>query len=162
ETLYTAIIRDVSAFRSMVAALRLERDFSNSLIDAAPVIVLVMAVDGTIVRHNHYTEELCGYSLDEVRGQDVVDVLIHEADRSGVRKTIERALRGEPVRNYVNRLVTRAGEVRTIRWSGELLRGPDGATSALLAVGEDITERMRADEERRALEQRARERERLA
>jgi len=162
EAIYTAIIRDVSAFRSMVAALRLERDFSNRLIDAAPMIVLVMATDGMVVRYNRYTEDLCGYSLDEVRGQDGVEMLIHEADRARVREVFGKAIAGEQVRNYVNRLVTRSGEVRTIRWSAELLRGPDGTTAALLAVGEDITERMRADEERRSLEQRARERERLA
>ena len=162
ETIYTAIIRDVSAFRSMVAALRLERDFSNRLIDAVPMIVLVMTTDGSVVRYNRYTEELCGYSLDEVRGQDGVEMLIHEADRTRVRQVFEKAINGDPVRNYVNRLVTRTGDIRAIRWSGELLRGPDGKTAALLAVGEDITERMRAEDERRGLEQRARERERLA
>jgi signal transduction histidine kinase len=71
-------------------------------------------------------------------------------------------LAGKRVRGYVNRLVSRSGEPRTIRWSGELLRKADGSPDALLAVGEDITERERADQEMRRLERRARERERLA
>lgn len=162
NTIYTAIMRDVSAFRSMVQALRLERDFSNRLIDAAPVIVLVVGTGGSLLRVNSYAQELCGYSLDDLREKDVIEVLFHEADRGDVRRVFENAIAGEQVRGYVNRLVTPAGEVRTIRWSGELLRGPDGKTAALLAVGEDITERMRADQEMRSLEQRARERERLA
>jgi two-component system sensor kinase FixL len=162
DPIYTAIIRDVSAFRSMVEALRLERDFSNRLIDAAPMIVLVLATDGSVVRLNGYTEAICGYSLDDLRDRDALEILIHEADRTSVREVFDAAIEGEPVRGYINRLRTRSGETRTIRWSGELLRGPDGKTAALLAVGEDITERMRADQEMRSLEQRARERERLA
>jgi two-component system, LuxR family, sensor kinase FixL len=177
EQIYTAIIRDVSAFRSMVTDLRRERDFSDCLIDAAPVIVLVMDPDGGIVRLNRYTEELCGYSLDEIRGQDVVELLVYEADRERVREVFTHALAGEPVRGFVNRLVTRnrnathsatppptaaSCAIRTIRWSGELLRDLDGKGTALLAVGEDITDRMRADDEMRKLERRARERERMA
>ena len=44
-------------------------------------------------------------------------------------------------------IVTRTGERRTIAWRNTLLRGARGEVVGILASGEDITERLRAEEE---------------
>ena len=53
-------------------ALRKEKDFSESLIDTAQIIILVLDTEGRIIRFNPYMEELCGYKLDDVKGKRLV------------------------------------------------------------------------------------------
>ena len=54
----------------MEAALHQEKEFSDRLIEKAQAIVLVLDTRGRIVRFNHYTEQLTGFRLEDVEGQD--------------------------------------------------------------------------------------------
>lgn len=51
-------------------SLREQLYFSESLIETARVIILVLDTQGRIVRFNSYMEKLVGYRVDEVKGKD--------------------------------------------------------------------------------------------
>jgi PAS domain S-box-containing protein len=162
EHVYTAIIRDVSAYRTTTESLRRERDFSERLIDTTPFIVLVLDRDARIVRFNRRMEEITGYSLHEVRDQDWFSRFVPVRELERVRSTFARAVAGESVRGNVNPILTKGGEERSIRWYAEPLRAADGSVESVLCGGEDITEQLRAAEEMRRLALVSQERERLA
>jgi len=64
-------------------SLREQRDFSESLVDTAQVIILVLDTRGRIVRFNPYLEQLVGYALDEVKGMNWFETfLTPEIDRT--------------------------------------------------------------------------------
>ena len=124
-----------------------QRDFAESLINTAKTIILVLDLNGRIIRFNPYMEEISGYSLDEVRGKDWFITFLPENDRARIRKLFQDSVTGIPVKGNVNPIVTKDGRERQIEWYDNKLEGLDGNPLGLLVVGQDITERMKVEEE---------------
>ena len=143
-------------------ALRSERDFSNGLIETAQAIVLVLDIEGRIVRFNPYLEEISGYTLAEVQGKDWFGTFLPERDRGHIRDVYQKALGEIRTNGNVNPIVTKDGREVVIEWFDKTLKNAQGGIQGLLTIGQDITERKRAEEAlnrlKEELEQRVRER----
>jgi PAS domain S-box-containing protein len=137
-------------------ALRRERDFANSIIQTAQAIVLVLDTKGNIVSINRYMEDISGYPLKEVQGKDWFSTFLPERDRNRMRKLFLNAVADIQTRGNVNPIVTRDGRERMIEWYDKTLKDISGNILGLLAIGQDITERKRADEALRDSEARFR------
>lgn len=131
-------------------------DLGRKIIDAAPVVLLLLGLDGTIVHINPYCERLTGYTLDELRGKDWFEALLPARDRPRIRELFGRSIAGAQVRGGINPIVTRGGEEREIEWTDQMIVDGDGLPTALLAIGHDVTERVQAERARAALERRQR------
>jgi two-component system sensor kinase FixL len=128
---------------SRLEELQQEQDFAESLIETAQVIILVLDSEGHILRFNQYFAELSGYRLEELQGKDWFATFIPEAERDHVHEIFLEALRTQRLRN-VNPILLRDGQPREIDWSVKLLAIPNSGKVQLLAIGQDITERERA------------------
>ncbi|MDX2092162.1 MAG: PAS domain-containing protein [Kofleriaceae bacterium] len=117
------------------------------VLEAAPVMILVLAADGTIQYANPFFERLSGYKLDEVRGKDWFDTFLPARDRERIRELFRQCFDGAHVERKINPIITRGGEEREIEWTDEFLRDVAGHIVGLLAIGHDVTERVRAQEE---------------
>jgi len=135
--------------RRVEAALRRERDFAESLIETAQVIVLILDAEGRIVRFNPYMASISGYRLEEVQGKDWFTTFLPQGNRTAIRDLFKRALSEAPTRGNVNPIVTKNGHERQIEWHDTTLRDTNGNVTGLLAIGQDITERERAERELR-------------
>ncbi len=144
---FAGFVRDVSEIRAAQNDLRAERDFAESLIDAAQVIVLLLDPNGHVLRFNRYLEEITGYRKEDVRGGNWMQDFIPERARARVAHVFERALQGQSTDGYVNDIVTRAGDERTIAWWNRALEDEAGNLVGVLAVGHDITELRRVQGE---------------
>ena len=60
-------LREIKIRRQAENELRNQRDLSDSLINTAPAIILVLDKDARIVRINPFFESLTGYSLPEIK-----------------------------------------------------------------------------------------------
>ena len=145
QIIYTAIVRDVTESKRTEEELRRERDFARRLIDTAEAIVLVCDRDARIVLYNAYLERVAGWPLAETRGRDWHATFVPEPERPRARSVFEQALSEGAAPGYVNTLLTRRGSVREIEWQTSVLRDAQGAASAVLSIGQDITERRRAE-----------------
>lgn len=128
------------------AALRRERDFAEGLIETAQAVVLVLDTEGRIVRFNPYMEELSGYRLEEVLGKDWFTTFLPTRDQQRIREAFSEAVGDIQTRGNVNPIVTKDGREREIEWYDKTLKDSDGNVTGLLAVGQDITERVQAEE----------------
>ncbi|HEV8713270.1 MAG TPA: PAS domain S-box protein [Candidatus Binatia bacterium] len=124
--------------------LQRQRDFAESLIETARTVVLVLDLEGRIVRFNQYMEELSGYRLAEVQGKSWIATCIPERDRSRVQKMFAEAMQGPRTYHGSNSIVTRDGHEREIEWASTTLKDTSGDVLGLLSIGQDITERKRA------------------
>lgn len=124
-----------------------QHDFAESVIDTAPVIVLVLDLDGRIVRFNPFMQRLCGYRLDELKGADWFTTFIPERDRLKIQGVFAESIAGVRVRGKQNPIVIRDGTERLIEWYDTQLDDADGKLVGLLAIGRDITEEKRLEEE---------------
>ena len=131
-------------------ALRRERDFAESLIETAQVIVLMLDTEGRIVRFNPYMAEISGYSLQEVEDRDWVATFLPERDQIRVREVFQEAVADVQTKGEVNAIVTKDGRERKIEWYDKTLKDADGNVVGLLAIGQDITERVQVESQRDA------------
>ena len=134
-----------------------ERDLAAALVQVAPVIIVLLDRTGRILHANLHFEQLTGYRLEEVRGKDWFESLLPARDRDRIRALFQTATAGTQTRGNVNPIVTRAGEEREIEWCDEVMRGPDGTPVGLLAIGQDVTERRRTEEQLKASEKQLRD-----
>ncbi|MDY6914386.1 MAG: PAS domain S-box protein [Planctomycetota bacterium] len=142
--------------RRAAKALREERDLAEGLIETAQTIVLVLDAKGRIVRFNRYMEEISGYRLAEVKGKDWFTTFLPARDHAKIRNLFSKAINDIQTRGNVNPIVTKDGRERLIGWYDKAIKGADGKTIGLLAVGQDITEREKAIEALTASERRYR------
>lgn len=127
-------------------ALRQEKDFAEGLIETAPVIVLVLDPKGKIVRFNSYMEEISGYRLEEVQGQDWFTTFLPKRDQDWVQALFSKAATGSRTRGNINPIVTKNGRERHIEWFDTTLKDTEGNIVGVLAIGQDVTERKRSEE----------------
>ena len=157
-----SIMRDITEARRAEQALQRERDFAAGLIAAAPTIIVMLDLEGRISHVNPYFEKLAGCRLDEVRGKDWFETFLPERERERVRALFQSAVQGVPTRGNINPVVTRSGEEREIEWHDQTVRDEQGNVAALLAIGQDVTERRRVEDALRASEERLNEAQRIA
>jgi PAS domain S-box-containing protein len=90
-------------------------------------------------------EELTGYSLEEVKGKDWFEIFLPDGNRDRVRAFLSEVVEDRRKVTGVNSILTRDGEEREVEWFCSIIRDNQGNRSKVLAVGHDITERLKAE-----------------
>jgi PAS domain S-box-containing protein len=137
---YEGHVEDITERKNAERALRQEKEFVDSLIDTAQAIILVLNPVGGIVRFNPYCEEVTGYQLADVKGQDWLALLTPAADQFALRVGFCHALAYSRAVGGVHPLCTRDGSVRQVDWRLKTLHDTAGQALGVLAIGHDITE----------------------
>ena len=111
--------------------------------------------DGSrLVYVNHATEELCGYTREELEASNLWE-LIHPDDREMVKARAETRFRGEPTPNrYEYRIIRKDGSIAWLDFTAARIEF--GGHQALLATAFDITERKLAQQQLQTRELEAR------
>jgi PAS domain S-box-containing protein len=121
----------------------LENGFTSALIDTVPALVVVLDVEGRIVRFNRLCQELTGFDSGEVQGQKAWDILLVPEEIEPVRRVF-RSLREELMPNmFENYWRCKNGERRLISWHNTVVRGPDANALWIIGTGIDVTDRDR-------------------
>ncbi len=128
----------------------------RSLVDTAGSAIVGLDLEGRVFEWNRESELLFGVSRDDAIGRSYAEAFVTPVHRDTMRGGIASVLAGNPMRNLVGPVKTRAGERRTVIWNITPLRaGPDVPAHGLIAAGVDITEREASDERFRILFERS-------
>jgi two-component system cell cycle sensor histidine kinase/response regulator CckA len=127
--------------------LRRQRDFADALIATAPVIVVVLDADCRIIRINSFAEKLLGYSLAEVEGKNWISTFVSPRQRRRIRRAFEGSVSAVATNGSVSGIVTRDGSIRQIEWYDQAIKDAQGSSVAVLAIGLDVTDRIRYEDE---------------
>ena len=133
-------------------SLRNERDLAEGMISTAQTIVLMLDIEGRIVRFNPYMEEVSGYTIAEVQGKDWFTTFLPEREQERISRLFSKAIGDIQTRGEVSLIVTKDGSECEIEWYDKTLRDTQGNVLGLLAIGQDVTERNRAEAELRRTE----------
>jgi PAS domain S-box-containing protein len=135
---------DVTQRKEAEEALEKERNFVTAVLDTAAALVVVLDIDGRVVRFNRACERITGWSSEEVRGKPFPETFLLPEERPEVERDFQRLLSGEPRLERRNCWLTRGGDKRFIEWSNTTLTGADGKVEFVVSTGIDITERYQA------------------
>lgn len=151
RTRWFSTLQDVTDKNAVERELRESKRRFESMHDNAQLISIMLDRTGKILYCNAFLERLTGYRCDELVGRDWFSIFVPPGDTR--RKDVFEPLLDESPRawHHESTLLTRDGDLRLVSWSNTVLRSPDGVVYGTASLGEDITERKRAEEEVRRL-----------
>ena len=134
--------------------LKSQIDFIDTVLDAASNIIVVLDLDGRFVRFNRAAEEYTGYTVNEVLGEPVWELVIPEEQRDAVKNVFYRLRNGELAiaSQYENDWLNRYGGRSLFQWHNSVLYDENGKVSHIVAMGYDITEKKKAEAEHERLQ----------
>ena len=129
-------------------AIRQEKDKAQKYLDIAEVMIVALNKEGEITLVNQKGASILGYQIEELIGKNWFDTFLPRREHeSGKKKYIELITGKTDVSDHFEEtIVTRSGEERIIDWHGTPLRDEEKHTIGILSSGEDITERIQAQE----------------
>jgi diguanylate cyclase (GGDEF)-like protein/PAS domain S-box-containing protein len=146
-----ARVRTADEAAVVETVLRVERDRAQTYLDVASALLVILYADGTVGLLNRHGRQLLGDHRGELVGASWVDQVVTPEDRPAAREILDRMLSGgEGVEHCESDVLTRTGARRRIAWQVTSLADAKGRMVAVLS-GQDITDRVRAEEELRRL-----------
>jgi PAS domain S-box-containing protein len=124
--------------------------YTRSLIEASLDPLVTISREGTITDVNQATESVTGVARERLIGSDFCQYFTEpEAARRGYEEVLDRGL----VRDYPLAIRHTSGQVRDVLYNAGVFRNEKGEIDGVFAAARDITDRKRAEEEVRNLNQ---------
>jgi len=145
------VLQDITERKRSEQAVRDAKEFSESLIRTANVIILGLDTQGNITLFNQAAEEITGYTFSELKGKNW-STLVPRDRFPWVWEEFDRLMGGAAAQTFENPILTKTGEERYISWRNNQVK-VNGAVVATISFGNDITERRRAEKALRRSEE---------
>jgi PAS domain S-box-containing protein len=151
-----AVARDITAAK----AAREAQSRLAAIVESSPDAIVGRTLDGVITSWNPGAVDMYGYAADEMIGHNVSE-LAPSARAGELALILDRVRRGQRVENFETQRIRKDGAVIDVSVSVSPIRDAGGAVTGAAAVTRDITERRRAEGERRGAEARLHQAERM-
>ena len=136
--------------RQAVAQNEYEKRFRNTL-EEIQLAAVTLNSDARIVFCNDFLLQLTGWQRDEVLGHDWIELFVPEPQRKETRQFMQTDQPALTPNIRQAEMLTRSGKQRLISWNLTRSWNQEGKLTSITAIGEDITERYRAQEDLRKL-----------
>ena len=134
-----------------VRAFEIERESARKLTTFFEVcldMLCIRGMDGTFVKVNRAWETALGYSIAELEGAFVLD-LVHPDDAGATKGQMDRAHQDQEVAGFINRYRHKDGRYRHLEWRAQRVG------DMIFAAARDVTERLALEAEANAAKQAA-------
>lgn len=146
-----AIVRDITALKESEHALAVSKEKYKSIVEAIDDAIITGDIDGFIVSWNKSAERIFGYSEKEALGRHVSIIVpenLKDEQMAIGRKTIASGYQGkyEAMRRH------KEGHLVPVEVSIDVVRDFEGRVTGLTGILRDISDRKKAEEERKKIE----------
>jgi diguanylate cyclase (GGDEF)-like protein/PAS domain S-box-containing protein len=141
------VIFDVTRQQEAENALQASEARFREMLENVRLAAVVTDLDGRITFCNDYLAELSGWWQDELLGRRWTETFTPPDEIELEERGLRALARGSVIPHYESSVVTRSGERRLFSWNNTLLRDATGRLIGQASVGEDITDRRRAEKE---------------
>ncbi len=120
----------------------------RELVQNANSAIIRWSRDGTITFFNEYAQTFFGWSADEALGRHISIIMSDQKSTSVDLTTLLQDIVNHPDRyaNNINDNVCRDGRRVWMNWTNRAIFDDSGQVQEILAIGNDITDRKRAEE----------------
>lgn len=151
-------VRNIDEQKNAEAKLIISELRFRELLEKVNLISIILDTNGKVTFCNEYLLQLTGYKHEEMIGQDWFDMMI-PTGKSDVKEVFINGLKtGNIIPRFENPIRTKSGKVLNIAWSNVTQRQANGSFSGIASIGEDITERKKAEEKIKLLNEELEER----
>ncbi|MDD5455147.1 MAG: PAS domain S-box protein, partial [Candidatus Ratteibacteria bacterium] len=144
-------MQDITQHKQDEEEIKREKEFTESIFNTAPVIILVLDTKANIINFNSYMENLTDYKLEEVKGKNWFDTFLPEKNREQTKNIFSKTLSNMPASGNINPIITKDGREVLIEWYNKTLKDKNGQIIGIIATGQDITKRKQTEELSKAL-----------
>ena len=147
---YASVNRDITERKRVEGELGKLSQFREGIIDNANVWLDVIDENANIVVWNKAAEVISGYSWEEVIGHGKIWEWLYpdEEYRKSITDSVTEVLRsGRVDEDFETRIRRKDGEIRIVSWNERNLLDEQGIVVGSIAIGHDVTERKRMQEE---------------
>ena len=137
------IAKDITERKKAEEALRLSNLYNRSLIEASLDPLVTIGPEGKITDANGATEQVTGYSRNELIGTDFSDYF---TEPEKARKGYQQVFTDGEVRDYPLEIQHKDGHITPVLYNASVYRGENGEVIGVFAAARDITERKKAEE----------------
>jgi PAS domain S-box-containing protein len=139
-------VEDITERKRIENELKETSEYLENLLNYANAPIIVWDPEFKITKFNHAFEHLSGYKAEETLGKHL-SVLFPEKSRQESLTEIQHTLAGEQWEGVEIPILRKDHEVRTVLWNSANIHAADGKTlMAIIAQGQDITERKQLEE----------------
>jgi PAS domain S-box-containing protein len=148
---------EIAERRQAQTDLQASQDKYRDLVQNANSIIMRRDEDGVVTFFNEYAQKFFGYSEEEILGRNVIGTIVpetgmHNEDLAAMIRDIGKHTEFYSANENEN--MRRDGERVWVAWTNKVIGGDALGKREILCVGNDITARKTAEEERRRLEKR--------
>jgi PAS domain S-box-containing protein len=156
------VTRDATERIEAEQRLRQSEERYRMVAEATRDLITEQDAEGRLTYASPACEAVLGYRPEELVGSEAMLHLTHPDDLERVLANFQRCARSQEPMHFVEpyRVRRKDGSLRWCEGAGVTYRKADGSLS-VLGLTRDVTERVRAEEERRNLEQRMQQAQRL-
>jgi PAS domain S-box-containing protein len=143
----STIARDITERKKAeVESSRIAQELTN-LIDTANAPIFGIDRDGRVTEWNRTAAAITGYEKKETLGHRLVEEFITREYQTQVKEVLDKALKGNETANYEFPLYTKNGDPRDVLLNATTRRDVQGNIIGVIGVGQDITDRKKAEVE---------------
>ena len=152
---FRGIGRDITDQKIAEEALRESETKYRDLVENANSIILRRDIEGRITFINEFAQFFFGYTENEILGKNVVGTIVPEKDSDGsdlAQMVKDIGLHPEKYVTNENENMCSNGDRVWVTWTNKAIYDREGNIREILSIGNDITERKKAEEEKKKLE----------
>ncbi len=146
-----ALEMEIAERRQAEKALQNSEEKYRELVENANSIIMRMDNVGKVTFFNEFAQSFFGFSGEEILGKNVVGTIVPELESTtarDLRLMIEDIVENpDRYANNENENMRSSGERVWIAWTNKPIRDEHGQIAEVLCIGNDVTERKRAEEE---------------
>jgi PAS domain S-box-containing protein len=120
----------------------------QTFIDTANAPIFGIDSNGNVNEWNNMAAKITGFTRDEVMGKNLVEVYITQEFRASVKDVLDNALQGSEAANFEFPLFTKDQKRVEVLLNATTRRDVSGNVVGVIGVGQDITERKQAEQEK--------------
>jgi len=140
-------LQDITKQKQADEVLEIERRFSNTIIQAAPVYFVAIGGDGKTITMNKTMLDEMGYTLDEIRGKDYLNTFVPKREHKMLSDIFKQLVKFNKSTFNENYVITKNGREILLEWHVRPVFKEEDKFDFFFGIGLDITERKRTYEQ---------------